>query len=42
MKPKRSGRGGMGGGDRLASGFAVGALALLTGFISLPLLSLVI
>ena len=32
----------MGGGDRLASGFAVGPLALLTGFISLPLLSLVI
>jgi molybdate transport system permease protein len=30
------------GGDRLASGLAVAALALLTGFISLPLLSLVI
>ena len=30
------------GGDLLASGFAVSALALLAGFISLPLLSLVI
>lgn len=30
------------GGDLLASGFAVGALALLAGFVSLPLLSLVI
>jgi molybdate transport system permease protein len=32
----------LGGGDTLASGFAVAALALLVGFISLPLLSLVI
>jgi molybdate transport system permease protein len=32
----------LGGGDALASGFAVAALALLAGFISLPLLSLVI
>ncbi len=39
MKPKRTGRG---GGDALASGFAVAALALLAGFISLPLVSLVI
>jgi molybdate transport system permease protein len=31
-----------GGGDRLASGLAVSALALLVGFICLPLLSLVI
>jgi molybdate transport system permease protein len=31
-----------GGGKRLVSGFAVAALALLAGFISLPLLSLVI
>ena len=43
MKPKRQrGRRTGGGGDRLASGFAVAALALLAGFISLPLLSLVI
>jgi molybdate transport system permease protein len=39
LKPKRIGRG---GGDVLASGFAVAALALLAGFISLPILSLVI
>ncbi len=39
MKPKRIGRY---GGDVLASGFAVAALALLAGFISLPILSLVI
>jgi molybdate transport system permease protein len=31
-----------GGGDKLASGLAIAALALLAGFISLPLLSLVI
>ncbi len=41
MKPKQEQRG-RAGGDRLASGFAVAALALLTGFISLPILSLVI
>lgn len=40
MKLSRPGR--LGGGDVLASGFAVAALALLVGFISLPLLSLVI
>ena len=40
MKRSRPGR--LGGGDVLASGFAVAALALLVGFISLPLLSLVI
>jgi len=40
LKGRRSGR--PGGGDRLASGLAVSALALLAGFISLPLLSLVI
>ncbi len=39
---KRERRGQTGGGDRLASGFAVAALALLSGFISLPILSLVI
>jgi molybdate transport system permease protein len=39
LKPKRIGRD---GGDVLASGFAVAALALLAGFISLPILSLVI
>ncbi|CAA9443376.1 MAG: Molybdenum ABC transporter permease protein ModB [uncultured Rubrobacteraceae bacterium] len=42
MKLKRSGRGRTGGGDKLASGFAVGALALLAGFVALPLLSLVV
>ena len=42
MKMKRERRGQTGGGDRLASGFAVAALALLSGFISLPILSLVI
>jgi molybdate transport system permease protein len=31
-----------GGGDALASGLAVGALALLAGFVSLPILSLII
>lgn len=41
MKPEREQRSRT-GGDRLASGFAVAALALLTGFISLPILSLVI
>ncbi len=41
MKPKQEQRG-RAGGDRLASGFAVAALALLAGFISLPILSLVI
>ena len=40
MKRRQPGR--LGGGDRLASGLAVSALALLAGFISLPLLSLVI
>ena len=39
MKPKRIGRG---GGDVLASSLAVAALALLAGFISVPLLSLLI
>jgi molybdate transport system permease protein len=43
LKPKRRQRGQTtGGGDRLASGFAVAALALLAGFISLPILSLMI
>ncbi len=42
MKPKRQRRDRIGAGDGLASGFAVAALALLAGFISLPLLSLVI
>jgi molybdate transport system permease protein len=42
LKPERRGRGRIGGGDVLASGFAVAALALLAGFISLPFLSLVI
>ena len=41
MKLRRK-RQGQTGGDVLASGFAVAALALLAGFISLPLLSLVI
>ena len=40
LKPKLPGR--TSGGDGLASGLAVAALALLAGFISLPLLSLVI
>jgi molybdate transport system permease protein len=40
LKPELLGR--TGRGDRLASGVAVAALALLAGFISLPLLSLVI
>jgi molybdate transport system permease protein len=40
LKRERSHR--IGGVDKLASGFAVAALALLAGFISLPLLSLVI
>ena len=42
MKLRRKRQGQIGGGDTLASGFAVAALALLAGFISLPLLSLVI
>ncbi len=42
MKLKREKRRQTGGGDKLASGFAVAALALLAGFISLPILSLVI
>jgi len=42
LKLKREKRGQTGGGDKLASGFAVAALALLAGFISLPILSLVI
>ena len=42
MKLRRKRQGQTGGGDILASGFAVAALALLAGFISLPLLSLVI
>ena len=42
MKLKREKRGQTGEGDKLASGFAVAALALLAGFISLPILSLVI
>jgi molybdate transport system permease protein len=40
LKPKLLG--GTSGGDRLASGLALSALALLAGFISLPLLSLMI
>jgi len=40
LKPESLGR--TGGGDKLASGLAIAALALLAGFISLPLLSLVI
>ena len=40
LKPKLLG--GTSGADRLASGLAIAALALLAGFISLPLLSLVI
>jgi molybdate transport system permease protein len=39
LTPKRKGRG---GGDVLASSFAVAALAVLAGFISVPLLSLLI
>jgi molybdate transport system permease protein len=42
LKLRRKRQGQTGGGDVLASGFAVAALALLAGFISLPLLSLVI
>lgn len=42
MKPKRERRDWTGKGDRFASGFAIAALAILAGFISLPLLSLVI
>jgi molybdate transport system permease protein len=42
LTPKQVRRSQTGRGDRLASGFAVAALALLAGFISLPLLSLVI
>jgi len=42
LKLKREKRGQTGGGDKLASGFAVAALALLAGFISLPILCLVI
>jgi molybdate transport system permease protein len=42
MKLKRERSHRIGGVDKLASGFAVAALALLAGFISLPLLSLVI
>jgi ABC-type sulfate transport system permease component len=42
VKPKQKRPGQTGSGDRLASGFAVAALALLSGFISLPILSLVI
>jgi molybdate transport system permease protein len=42
LKLKREKRGQTGGGDTLASGFAVAALVLLAGFISLPILSLVI
>lgn len=42
MKLKREKRGQTGEGDELASGFAVAALVLLAGFISLPILSLVI
>jgi molybdate transport system permease protein len=42
LTPKRERQDWSGRGDRLASGFAVGALALLAGFISLPILSLVI
>ena len=41
MKPRQKQRG-QTGGDVLASGFAVATLALLAGFISLPILSLVI
>jgi molybdate transport system permease protein len=40
LKRRRPGR--LAGGDRLASGLAVAALALLAGFIALPLVSLVI
>jgi molybdate transport system permease protein len=42
LKLRQRQAGQAGGGDVLASGFAVTALALLVGFISLPLLSLVI
>jgi len=42
LKLKREKRGQTGGGDKLASGFAVAALVLLAGFVSLPILSLVI
>lgn len=42
MKQKPERQDWAGRGDRLASGFAVAALALLAGFISLPILSLVI
>jgi molybdate transport system permease protein len=42
LKLKQRGLDRAGGGDRIASGLAVAALALLAGFISLPLLSLVI
>jgi len=42
LKLKREKRGQTGGGEKLASGFALAALALLAGFISLPILSLVI
>jgi molybdate transport system permease protein len=40
LKPELLGR--TGGGDKLGSGLAIAALALLAGFISLPLLSLII
>ena len=42
MELKRQRRDQTGVGDSLASGLAVGALALLAGFISLPILSLVV
>lgn len=42
MKQKPERQDWAGRGDRLASGFAVAALALLAGFISLPILSLII
>jgi molybdate transport system permease protein len=42
LKPKPDLLGRTGRGDKLASGLAIAALALLAGFISLPLLSLVI
>lgn len=42
MKTRRNRLGKLGGGDGLASGVAVAALALLAGFITVPLLSLIV
>ena len=41
-KRKRSPAGLMGGWEWLASGLAIGALGLLSGFIAVPILSLVV